>query len=205
MKRKYVYTSLIIILTMILIVSGCGKSEKTTISLVSGEYMGEQEVVLTSKGDGEIYYTLDGSDPKENGLKYNPDKPLKINFDATLKAYTKNGNTDGPVEEVTYKIKPIKVQELKPGERAFLGVITGKYQNGQDVITINTDRTVEWKDKSGSGKSTFIVAVPEGTDGYKGTLVYTNSEGKEGKYEIDCLPQGDNAIFINGVSYAYLE
>lgn len=105
MKKRHLIALFMILLLLIPALSGCGKDLTTKISLESGEYYGEQEITLSNAGTGTIYYTLDGSDPRDGGNEYNPEMPLKINYDSTLKAYTKEGSSKGKVVEATYTIK----------------------------------------------------------------------------------------------------
>ena len=203
MKRKLCF-GIVLLLVLLPLLSGCGSSGlDTKISLKSGEYTGEQTVELSNSKGAEIYYTLNGEDPKgEAGLKY--EQPLKINFDTTLKAYSRDGGSKGKVAEATYTIKEEKAVTLSEEERAFLANVTGTYQNGADQYVINGNRTLEWTTSAGSGKAEYTIALPEDGDGFKGTLNYKDADGKDASLVIDCMPQGDNAIFINDVSYDYM-
>ena len=100
MKKRHLIALFMILLLLIPSLSGCGKDLTTKISLESGEYYGEQEITLSNAGTGTIYYTLDGSDPRDGGNEYNPEMPLKINYDSTLKAYTKEGSSKGKVAAI---------------------------------------------------------------------------------------------------------
>lgn len=202
MKRRWCLLTVLLLLA-VPILAGCGKGPETKVSLESGEYTGEQTVELSNAKGADIYYTLNGEDPKgEAGLKY--EKPLKINFDTTLKAFSKDGNSKGEVVEATYTIKEKKEVVLSEDEREFLANVTGTYQNGEDQVIINGNRTLEWKNGQGSGSSEYTIELPKDGDGYQGTLIYTDQNGKEAKMVIDCMPPGDNAIFINEVSYDYI-
>ncbi|MDO4288704.1 MAG: chitobiase/beta-hexosaminidase C-terminal domain-containing protein [Eubacterium sp.] len=202
MKGKFCF-GIVLLLVLLPILSGCGsKGLETKISLESGEYTGEQTVELSNSKGAEIYYTLNGEDPKgDAGLKY--EKPLKINYDTTLKAYSRDGGSKGSVAEATYTIKEEKAVVLTEEERAFLANVTGTYQNGSDEYIINGNRTLEWKNSTGSGKAEYTITLPEDGDGFKGTLHYKDGD-KDASLVIDCMPPGDNAIFINDVSYDYM-
>lgn len=73
-------------------------------SPAAGTYIGKQTVTLsTTTADAEIYYTLDGTDPTTDGIKYSA--PVEIDKTTTLKAVVKA--KDGTFSEITtleYKI-----------------------------------------------------------------------------------------------------
>ena len=73
-------------------------------SLRSGTYTGTQKVTLsTETQNAEIYYTTDGKDPAENGIKY--ESPISVTKTSTLKAITiKHGEFASDVTEVKYTI-----------------------------------------------------------------------------------------------------
>ncbi|SDY33477.1 chitobiase/beta-hexosaminidase C-terminal domain-containing protein [Eubacterium barkeri] len=188
---------------------GCGgKKLETKISLPSGEYMGEQEVILSNEGDGGnclIYYTLDGSEPSSKSFLYEKDSPLAINYDSTLKAITINDGSKGPVAEATYTIKEMKEQTLTDVERVFVGNIRGSYElNGNTIEIDSAKRIIEWNIGGQKGSSKFTVSAPEDGDGESGTLTYTGNDGKEQKFEINMAPSGDNAVYFNQDNYNYL-
>lgn len=59
----------------------------------------------------EIYYTLDGSDPKENGIKYTSD--IIINEDTTIKAVNRQDKkNDSIVREFNFKVKDKKEYKI---------------------------------------------------------------------------------------------
>ena len=93
------------------------------------------------------------------------------------------------------------VVEEKDGQFTVTG---NTCKNGEDQVIINGNRTLEWKNGQGSGSSEYTIELPKDGDGYQGTLIYTDQNGKEAKMVIDCMPPGDNAIFINEVSYDYI-
>ncbi|NLN97079.1 MAG: hypothetical protein GX127_01570 [Eubacteriaceae bacterium] len=201
------YWILGISLLMIWTLSGCSQAYDTDISLASGEYLGEQTVVLSNEEGGvttRIYYTLDGSDPTKESMQYDPETPLKINFDAHLKAATIGSNKRGPIAEAEYKITPIKQVELTDEERVFLSILTGTYQSDTATVTIASDRTITINDGNKKHTTEFLLEVPEDSDNKKGTLTFSGLDGSSQEYHIDFDPPGDNAIDINGTSYTYL-
>ncbi len=78
--------------------------ENPKIYLEGGTYQGEIEVMISSKLNYEIYYTIDGSDPTVNGILY--DGAVKINQSGMvmLKAVAKNekGIYSNIVQETYY-------------------------------------------------------------------------------------------------------
>lgn len=191
-----------ILLLLIPSLSGCGKDLTTKISLESGEYYGEQEITLSNAGTGTIYYTLDGSDPRDGGNEYNPEMPLKINYDSTLKAYTKEGSSKGKVVEATYTIKNMEQTDQSSGALMFTAYIRGTYQSGDSRIIFNQDRSLEWQNGSDTGSSPYTITMSSDEDPLKATLTYINNDGKEAKYEIDANAiWQDGSLVINGTTY----
>lgn len=69
-------------------------------SLDSGEISFAEKLSLTCLSADEIYYTTDGSDPRENGILYT--KPLSIREATVIKAVAKDENGFGQVYEREY-------------------------------------------------------------------------------------------------------
>lgn len=206
MKKRHLIGVFAALLILLPLLAGCGGNLKTTISKESGEYYGEQEISLSNSGKGVIYYTLDGSDPQEKGNEYDPDKPLHVNFDSTLKAYTKDGGSKGPVVEATYTIKSLEQKDLPSEALMFSAYIKGTYQSGDSKIVFNGDRSLSWQDASGSGESKYMITMSADKDPLKATLAYVNPEGKEQKYEIDANQiWNDGSLSINGTVYQPVE
>lgn len=208
MKEKRKWLILLLGCVLLMLVTGCGKDGLTVdISLPSGEYTGEQEITLSNSGNYDIYYTLDGSDPTQNGNLYDSTKKIYLNFDATLKACSKERQEYGPITEAKYTIKEEeKAAGLTPEERHFLSNVSGQYQFENMSYYINSrERMIDWNDGTESGTSEIIkVTVPEDFDGYHGSITYNNNKGEAVTLEIDMLPMGDNAVYFNGVNFSYL-
>lgn len=73
------------------------------------------EVVLSTQGEGEVRYTLDGTEPGAESLLYTA--PIEINGDCTIRATAvRNGKTDGHVaKDFTYHKamgRPISVSHM---------------------------------------------------------------------------------------------
>lgn len=60
--------------------------------LPSGVYESNQLLEITSEQDHEIYYTLDGTSPKENGILYEEPVPLEHGYHYVVTAVCKNDN-----------------------------------------------------------------------------------------------------------------
>ena len=78
--------------------------ENPKIYLKGGNYDGAINVMITGKMNYEIYYTIDGSDPTTNGIKYTETITINQNGMVTLKAVAKNekGVFSNIVQETYY-------------------------------------------------------------------------------------------------------
>ncbi len=79
-----------------------------TLSVDGGTYSEEMSIIITSKKGLEIYYTLDGEDPIENGEKYSGAIKLEEAGMFTLKAVTKNST--GIYSEVVSEVYVIEFE-----------------------------------------------------------------------------------------------
>lgn len=64
--------------------------DTATLSLEGGKYQENIKLSISAKKDVEIYYTLDGSDPRENGIKYKSAIDIEGAGMHTIKVVTKN-------------------------------------------------------------------------------------------------------------------
>lgn len=64
--------------------------DEAVLSTPGGEYKDDIKVSISAKKGVEIYYTLDGSDPRENGTKYKSMIEIKGAGMHTIKVVTKN-------------------------------------------------------------------------------------------------------------------
>lgn len=196
-------------MALVLIIAGCGRSLKTTISLKAGEYTGEQVVELTADGGDSatvIYYTLDGSDPTYDSYKYDKDKKLYINYSATLKARAYDNGAKGPVAEAKYTIKEAKAQDLTSVDRILLQNIRGSYQSedGKNTISIDTnEKIITWSIDGNTGDATFTISTPKDGDGLSGTLTTKDKDGKEKKFEIKMNSASDSVVYFNNTPFNY--
>lgn len=78
--------------------------ENPKIYLKGGTYQGAIDVMISSKLNYEIYYTIDGSDPTVNGMLYNGTVKINQSGMVTLKAAAKNekGIYSNVVQETYY-------------------------------------------------------------------------------------------------------
>lgn len=121
-----------------------------TASHTGGVIVGSIDVELTTSTAGAaIYYTLDGSDPREDGLKYT--KPITINQDTVLKAVVKAA--DGAFSEVKtfeYEVTDkIRIHDIQGGNhktsfanqtvQGIEGIVTYIFElKGAQYFTIQT-------------------------------------------------------------------
>lgn len=122
-----------------------------------GNYSEVQYVILTCETDDvTIYYTIDGSEPSENSLRYNGQ--IKIDEDVVLKAFAvKDGWIDSDIMTEIYKIdipevipeevdittteppKPTEPEPIKPNEPTKTGVpYTPSHSNRNMILIIGT-------------------------------------------------------------------
>ncbi len=79
----------------------------------AGTFVGPQDVTLsTTTAGADIYYTLDGSDPKVNGTLYT--SPVRIEETKTLKVAVKSGDAFSAVTTFDYKITDkIRIHDIQ--------------------------------------------------------------------------------------------
>ncbi|GBF32268.1 cell adhesion protein [Desulfocucumis palustris] len=153
----------------------------------SGSYKNPIEVELTTDMYANIYYTLDGSDPIENGDIY--EELIKINKTTTLKTYAEYDIGESNVISFEYVIQSVKVKSLSitpktlklPLNRAEQLEVIATYTNktkedvteecsysstDEDVITVDEYGCVEsvgkgkckiWVEYGGKKKSIGVV------------------------------------------------
>ncbi len=162
-----------------------------TANPTSGEFTEPTKVTLECKKnpEAEIYYTLDGSDPRENGIKYT-EGMITVTKDTTIRAVGLKDGIYGDVETFFYKINskdsPIEAY-LPSGEyegecnvtlvtdsddEILYSIDNGKsWETYKKVIQIKEDTTIIAKKKNSDKKYSFIydikptapVFVPEST------------------------------------------
>lgn len=160
----------------------------------SGTFVGGTTVTLsTSTANAEILYTVDGTDPIENGVKY--ESPIDIKENTTIKAVVKaEDGTTSEVKTFDYTITDsLQIHDIQGGGHMSTfadkmiegveGVVTYSFTlSGSTYYTIQTPDALADKDPNTSeaillysGKSTWPIQV--------GDLVAVS--GKVSEYAID--------------------
>ena len=117
----------------------------------SGVFIGPQNVTLaTTTADSEIFYTLDGSDPKAGGMRY--DGPIHIDASTTLKTVVKTGDTFSAVSTYDYKITDkIRIHDIQ-------GASHTSPMNGQTVEGVEGVVTSTFVS---SGTTYYFIQTPD--------------------------------------------
>lgn len=227
MKRKNRCVLIALIIAAILL-AGCSlpvtkeKQDYALITLVSYN-PNTSTVALSNSGDStyEIFYTLDGSLPTSSSTQYTG--PFTIAADTTLKAVTIRNGKVGDVRTEEYGAG--SVSETEPAQttvkrkavtstetdavllNSILGTWSAINEAGQTVGYIfAADGTLILINPAGNSQTTFTVTATtnsQGTVSYESTAFDQPVVYEAGSLSIDCEPPGDNAIFINGVSYIF--
>ena len=183
---------------------------------------GEIVVNLSTMGDGDIYYTLDGSEPTSASNKY--EAPVKIKENATIKAVVVRpaGNSRVFSEKITFskstakpvtlRVAPSKGYEFKGGPEMADGLIgdsnykTGRWLGfqGKDL-----DAAIDLKQPVEISKVSFNTNVVKGDwiMGAAGVTVKVSEDGKNFKEvvskTIPSLKQSDKGgIYPQEVTFA---
>ncbi len=183
---------------------------------------GEIVVNLSTMGDGDIYYTLDGSEPTSASNKY--EAPVKIKENATIKAVVVRpaGNSRVFSEKITFskstakpvtlRVAPSKGYEFKGGPEMADGLIgdsnykTGRWLGfqGKDL-----DAAIDLKQPVEISKVSFNTNVVKGDwiMGAAGVTVKVSEDGKNFKEvvskTIPSLKQSDkDGIYPQEVTFA---
>ena len=183
---------------------------------------GEIVVNLSTMGDGDIYYTLDGSEPTSASNKY--EAPVKIKENATIKAVVGRpaGNSrvfskkitcsKSTAKPVTLRVAPSKGYEFKGGPEMADGLIgdsnykTGRWLGfqGKDL-----DAAIDLKQPVEISKVSFNTNVVKGDwiMGAAGVTVKVSEDGKNFKEvvskTIPSLKQSDkDGIYPQEVTFA---
>lgn len=111
------------------------KAKEVKTDVLSGEVTIGTKITLSSETkSATIYYTIDGSTPSENSLKF--DSPIEIMKDVTIKAIaiSKNHfNSDVATFEYKAKTKEIKVN-LRASKNEESGIIGSSYTSDKIII-----------------------------------------------------------------------
>lgn len=183
---------------------------------------GQVVVTLSTLGDGDIYYTLDGSEPTSASNKY--DTPVKIKENATVKAVVvrPSGNSrvfsekinfsKSTAKPVTLRVAPSKGYDFKGGPEMTDGLTgdtnykTGRWLGfqGKDL-----DAAIDLKQPVEISKIAFNTNVVKGDwiMGAAGVTVKVSEDGKDFKEvvskTIPSLKQSDkDGIYPHEITFA---
>ena len=171
------------------IVEGEAPSSVTApeISLESGTYFGTQNVTLTHAEGLEIYYTTDGSDPRESGMLY--ENAIEVSSSMTLKAAAKSGDEYSDVVTAEYTIKQLTAElpySIAFNETTGLGDWIVTSNNVLVTWTIDEYNGTEYANINAYGKGASEV-----------WLISPEVSSKTGSYALNFL----NAINFSGGSF----
>lgn len=111
------------------------KAKEVKTDVPGGEVTIGTKITLSSETkSATIYYTIDGSTPSENSLKF--DSPIEIKKDVTIKAIaiSKNHfNSDVAVFEYKAKTKEIKIN-LRASKNEEVGITGSSYTSDKIII-----------------------------------------------------------------------
>ena len=157
------------------------------ISLESGTYFGTQNVTLTHAEGLEIYYTRDGSDPRESGMLY--ENAIEVSSSMTLKAAAKSGDEYSDVVTAEYTIKQLTAElpySIAFNETTGLGDWIVTSNNVLVTWTIDEYNGTEYANINAYGKGASEV-----------WLISPEVSSKTGSYALNFL----NAINFSGGSF----
>lgn len=161
--------SILLLFGIILIFCGCDSAERdVSISLPSGSYYGVQKVTLsTNDPSAQITYTLDGTDPGQSRLVYDPEVGLTISYTADLRA-TAGSN----VAEAHYDITPYP-DSKDASQRSFIRKIEDTYStevSHNDNFIIDNERVIVQQTGLPEVKSPYLLTD---VNGNTATIIYT--------------------------------
>lgn len=159
------------------------KPDVVEANLPSGEYDSKIDVTLTTKTEGaEIYYTTNQTDPITNGILYDPDIPITLYRDTTIRAVAKYDGAYGDVSSFYY----LFTMRDDYGVDAFYpsGVYEGSVNvtltpyNPENTVIYSTDDGKTWQPYTelividGDTEILAKAVAPDGTEGEAYTFTY---------------------------------
>ena len=185
------------------------------------ETNGTLTAVLTQYGDGDIYYTLDGSEPTTASNKY--EQPIVLTEDADLKAVAIRSSEKGRVlsEQIVFNkatLKPVELKSKLHPEYTYEGgsMLTNGLKGSQNfrdgrwiaVCGNDLDVVIDLKEPTEIDKISFDtnVSVSDWIMGVSKFVVKVSDDGKTFK-EIhnETIPSVGNdakpGIYSNEVSF----
>ena len=136
-----------------------------TFSVVEGEYTEAQSIEL-SAAEGDIYYTLDGTEPTESSTQYTAAIDLDECGTTTIKAIAIGTESQSPIASATYSIQlPILANsETDPyTEAEAVEVYNGGCYDGEELVYVKG--TVKTATFYSSG--TYTITLTNGFQFYK--------------------------------------
>ncbi len=178
-------------------------SEKyVKFSLDDGEISFAEKLQLTCLSADEIYYTLDGSDPRENGILYT--KPISLREEAVVRAVASDENGFGQVYEKEYLQAETVLEGLTLSTETEIievdiasedgGIILLENGTGQVGVTPSSYYQVEVDGVSVDNGETVYVPVEE----YRTNIIEitVSADGyKSHSYSLN--------VFVNPIDYDY--
>lgn len=121
-----------------------------------------QEITFTTDSKNiEVYYTLDGSDPDVNSIKYTAENPLKVTENVTVKAVAHRGGRYSEILTLDYEVydeSKFKSAVLQNGSGVGYIYYTAKQQVTTKVPDISPDGScVEMKLKDTVGTTYLFI------------------------------------------------
>lgn len=136
-----------------------------TFNPEGGSYFAAQNLTITTTtSDAAIYYTLDSSDPKTNGILYGDNQVIPINQNTVVKAIAVLGEDTSNVTTATYTLNiPVEVATIEAFKAAE--------HNDNTIYKINGD--VKVLGQYDNKKYTFIQDMGQGT--YAALCIFDNN------------------------------
>lgn len=191
-------------------------------SLTTNTENGTLDIALTKLGEGDIYYTVDGSDPTIASIKY--EGPVQINQDCEFKAIVVRPNGTSRIfsEDIFFNkatMKPITLKEQPSKGYVFNGaqVLVDGLHGGSNYKTghwlgfqgKDLDATIDLKEPTEIQKVSFNTNVVKGDwiMGASAVTVKVSDDGKNFKEvaskKIPELTQNDkDGLYPQEISFA---
>lgn len=191
-------------------------------SLTTNTENGTLDIALTKLGEGDIYYTVDGSDPTIASIKY--EGPVQINQDCEFKTIVVRPNGTSRIfsEDIFFNkatMKPITLKEQPSKGYVFNGaqVLVDGLRGGSNYKTghwlgfqgKDLDATIDLKEPTEIQKVSFNTNVVKGDwiMGASAVTVKVSDDGKNFKEvaskKIPELPQNDkDGLYPQEISFA---
>ena len=191
-------------------------------SLTTNTENGTLDIALTKLGEGDIYYTVDGSDPTIASIKY--EGPVQINQDCEFKAIVVRPNGTSRIfsEDIFFNkatMKPITLKEQPSKGYVFNGaqVLVDGLRGGSNYKTghwlgfqgKDLDATIDLKEPTEIQKVSFNTNVVKGDwiMGASAVTIKVSDDGKNFKEvaskKIPELTQNDkDGLYPQEISFA---